>query len=392
MKVWPFVLGLFSFAIIGAVATAPASAVAAVITGVGASLHIEKKCLGLPDEQTARGTQVTISDCTDRNNQKWNVGTDGTIRPINDLTKCLDLPGWQTANGTPIEIWDCNGGTNQQWTLGSNGQLVGFGGKCVDNPHWQTANGTPFEYYSCNGGSNQYFMLDDGKYDTVRMAQYCLDRVSSFPYGSFDFHTTRFVDLTEQDFNSVFEFGGINSFVDDLGNNHAFGNFATGVANYPHLNDGGADYCENWDWVHVKDATAAQNMNFTPEPDVDTGIGLHYDGSRDEHPVSFCQHSNVIYLVFGRRYGTFQFLGGGVKYGEVDGPGPCNNSYSTAQFPCNVPGFNCGSDSVFINDPAVQEVWIGMVSWSHDHDHFPGSDPLTNFWWDSRLYYGLSGF
>jgi len=388
MKVWSFVLGLLSFCIIGAFATA---ASAAVIQGSAAMLRIEGKCLGLPDEQTVRGTRVTISDCLEENRQLWNVGTDGTIRPINDTSKCLDLPGWQTANGTPIQIWDCNGGTNQQWTLGSNGQLVGFGGKCVDNPGWQTANGTPFQYFSCNGGTNQYFMLDDQRHDITRMAQYCLDRVSRFPYRSFDFHSS-LVDPAIQEFNSVFDLGGINFATDSLGNNIAFGNFTTDIADFTSLNGDGSQFCERWNWVHVIDATAAPNMNFTPLPDVDTGVGLHFDGSQDVDPVSECNHSTVTYLVFGRRLGHFEFLGGGVKYGLGEDPGPCGDSYSAANDPCNGSGMNCGSDSVFISDPAVQELWIGMVSWSHDHNHFFGGDPRTNFWWDSRLSYGLAGF
>jgi endo-1,4-beta-xylanase len=28
--------------------------------------------------------------------------------------KCLDVPGQATADGTQTQIWDCNGGTNQR--------------------------------------------------------------------------------------------------------------------------------------------------------------------------------------------------------------------------------------------------------------------------------------
>jgi endo-1,4-beta-xylanase len=31
--------------------------------------------------------------------------------------KCLDVPGQSTADGTQIILWTCSGTSNQQWTL-----------------------------------------------------------------------------------------------------------------------------------------------------------------------------------------------------------------------------------------------------------------------------------
>jgi hypothetical protein len=71
-------------------------------------------------------------------------------------TECLDVYNNETAPGTKVELWPCNGGANQKWTVGSNGTIVGQqSGLCLDVTGADTAAGTPLEIWTCNGGSNQ---------------------------------------------------------------------------------------------------------------------------------------------------------------------------------------------------------------------------------------------
>jgi hypothetical protein len=69
--------------------------------------------------------------------------------------RCLDVPGQVQANGTQVEIWDCNGGANQQWAQPSNSALQVYGTKCLDVLNNATAPGSPVAIWDCNGGANQ---------------------------------------------------------------------------------------------------------------------------------------------------------------------------------------------------------------------------------------------
>ncbi|MFJ4537178.1 ricin-type beta-trefoil lectin domain protein [Streptomyces tibetensis] len=53
--------------------------------------------------------------CNGQNNQKWTVGSDGTIRNVH-AGLCLGVNGSGTAGGTPLVLWTCNGQAHQKWS------------------------------------------------------------------------------------------------------------------------------------------------------------------------------------------------------------------------------------------------------------------------------------
>ncbi|GAB3812835.1 ricin-type beta-trefoil lectin domain protein [Kribbella italica] len=120
--------------------------------GTGAITGLGGKCLDVTDGSTVNGNQPQLWTCTSGPNQRWTVGSDGTIR---GLGKCLDVTGNGTADGTAIQLWDCFGGPNQRWTV-SNGTLVNVGsGKCLDVRNASSADGTRLQLWTCTGAANQ---------------------------------------------------------------------------------------------------------------------------------------------------------------------------------------------------------------------------------------------
>jgi O-glycosyl hydrolase len=112
------------------------------------------RCLDVPNQSQANGTQVDIFDCNGGTNQQWTATGSGQLTVYG--TKCLDAFGHGTAPGTKVGIWDCNGGNNQRWTLNADGTVVGGeSGLCLDVTGAGTANGTLVEIWTCNGGGNQ---------------------------------------------------------------------------------------------------------------------------------------------------------------------------------------------------------------------------------------------
>jgi len=127
-------------------------------------------------------------------------------------------------------------------------------------------------------------------------------------------------------------------------------------------------------------------------PSTDNRFGYHIYGDQVTDPVSYCPHSDVSYVVMGKNSaGEILPIGSGQKWGlDGSGPnqsGPCNG-WTVNNFPCS-DDFYCGSDFVLADTATYPELWIGMISWSHDHNHFSGTDPLTNVWWNSTLQYQL---
>ncbi|ACU73732.1 Ricin B lectin [Catenulispora acidiphila DSM 44928] len=124
--------------------------------GTAGVLHAvaANRCLDVPSQATANGTQLQIWDCNGGTNQQWTALSNGELQVYGG--KCLDVPGHATTAGTRVEIWDCNGGANQLWTLNSNGTVVGReSGLCLDVTGAGTANGTAVELWTCSGHSNQ---------------------------------------------------------------------------------------------------------------------------------------------------------------------------------------------------------------------------------------------
>jgi hypothetical protein len=145
--------------------------------------------------------------------------------------------------------------------------------------------------------------------------------------------------------------------------------------------------CRWWNWVHIKNAQV-QQLVITPI--TDNRFGYHIYGDQVTDPVSYCPHSDVSYVVMGKNSaGEILPIGSGQKWGfggmGPDDSGPCSG-WTVNNFPCG-DDLYCGTDSVVADTTTYPELWIGMVSWSHDHNHFSGTDPLTNVWWNSTLQY-----
>jgi endo-1,4-beta-xylanase len=122
------------------------------IRALGAS-----KCLDVPGQSTAAGTQLQIWDCSGGANQTWSSTSANQLTVYGGGTlRCLDAYNHQSSPGTKVEIWSCNGGANQQWRLNSDGTITGVqSGLCLDVTGGATANGALVELWTCNGGSNQ---------------------------------------------------------------------------------------------------------------------------------------------------------------------------------------------------------------------------------------------
>jgi hypothetical protein len=121
----------------------------AVVRGVGSN-----RCLDVPNNATANGTQVEIWDCNSGSNQSWTLTSAKELQVYGN--KCLDVAGAATTAGAAVQIYDCNGGTNQQWNLNSNGTITGVGsGLCLDVISNATTNGALIDIWTCAGGTNQ---------------------------------------------------------------------------------------------------------------------------------------------------------------------------------------------------------------------------------------------
>ena len=127
--------------------------------GTGAPLRgvAANRCLDVPNQATATGTQLNIWDCNGQANQQW------TYTSASELTvysggslRCLDASGAGTANGTPVIIWTCHGGANQKWNRNGDGTIRNAqSGLCLEVGGTATANGSPVQLWSCTGANNQ---------------------------------------------------------------------------------------------------------------------------------------------------------------------------------------------------------------------------------------------
>jgi hypothetical protein len=113
------------------------------------------KCLDVPGNSTAEGTQADIWDCNGGANQVWTSTSSGQLS-VYSGGDCLDAFNNGTVQGTKVDIWPCNGGANQQWKLNSNGTITGVqSGLCLDVTGASTADGALAELWPCGGGTNQ---------------------------------------------------------------------------------------------------------------------------------------------------------------------------------------------------------------------------------------------
>ncbi|NED82000.1 ricin-type beta-trefoil lectin domain protein, partial [Streptomyces sp. SID11233] len=97
--------------------------------------------------------------CTGAANQRWTLGTDGTVRTNG---KCLDVTGGSTADGAKVQLYDCNGTGAQRWTYDATSHDVvnTAADKCLDVTDRSTANGARAQIWTCTGASNQKWTLN----------------------------------------------------------------------------------------------------------------------------------------------------------------------------------------------------------------------------------------
>ncbi|GAB3654312.1 RICIN domain-containing protein [Glycomyces tarimensis] len=127
----------------------------------GSSGHVASvgsgRCLDVPDQSTADGTQVQIYDCWSGANQQWTYSDSGELSVYSGGSrKCLDAEGGGAADGTAAIIWSCHGGSNQRWNVNADGSITNAeSGLCLDVSGASTANGALVQLWTCHGGDNQ---------------------------------------------------------------------------------------------------------------------------------------------------------------------------------------------------------------------------------------------
>ncbi|GAB3654298.1 hypothetical protein GCM10028833_27830 [Glycomyces tarimensis] len=119
------------------------------------------RCLDVPDQSTADGTQVQIYDCWSGANQQWTYSDSGELSVYSGGSrKCLDAEGGGAADGTAAIIWSCHGGSNQRWNVNADGSITNAeSGLCLDVSGASTANGALVQLWTCHGGDNQRWNL-----------------------------------------------------------------------------------------------------------------------------------------------------------------------------------------------------------------------------------------
>jgi len=130
----------------------PKVAVGAVANGVAG------KCLDDDHASTQNGTHIQIWSCNGSDAQKVTLPGDGTLQV---LGRCVDTSG-ASADGTKVVLWECiPGNGNQQWKYDApSGHLVNpQTGKCLDNPGGSTADGTQLDLWTCGSGANQKWTI-----------------------------------------------------------------------------------------------------------------------------------------------------------------------------------------------------------------------------------------
>ena len=117
------------------------------------------KCLDVPGQSTANGTQLEIYTCNAGSNQEYTLQPNGEIT-VYGGSDCLDAYNQGKTAGTIVDIYACNGGANQLWQVHPDGSVTNDeSGLCLDAVGQGTANGTKIDLWTCNGGTNQQWAL-----------------------------------------------------------------------------------------------------------------------------------------------------------------------------------------------------------------------------------------
>jgi hypothetical protein len=112
------------------------------------------KCIDVPGQATANGTQLSIFTCNGGANQQWAYTAASELRVYGN--KCLNPVGGATTAGTATEINDCTGTSSQKWSFNSNGTISNQqSGLCLDVNGASTANGATVILWTCTAATNQ---------------------------------------------------------------------------------------------------------------------------------------------------------------------------------------------------------------------------------------------
>ncbi|MEU0298570.1 ricin-type beta-trefoil lectin domain protein [Streptomyces sp. NPDC006175] len=134
----------------------PAPAPGSQIISKAAGRCIE--ATGQVDGEARDGTHLTVWDCKERANQKWEFLNDGTVR---SLGMCMDVAWGAKEDGTVIQLARCTGVPAQKFVLSGEGDLVNpQANKCVDAQDGGRADGDPLRLWTCAGVAHQKWRLE----------------------------------------------------------------------------------------------------------------------------------------------------------------------------------------------------------------------------------------
>ena len=123
------------------------------------------------------GAKLIVEECTGREEQKWKMNSDGSIRTVKG-DFCVDIPDCAN-NAIQLELFNCHIGNkqfcgeskNQVWTFNSDGTIVSkFNNFCLDVYDFH---GPVVETFPCNGGTNQKWVYDSNA-QTIKNGDKCL--------------------------------------------------------------------------------------------------------------------------------------------------------------------------------------------------------------------------
>ncbi|MFQ3559309.1 ricin-type beta-trefoil lectin domain protein [Streptomyces gramineus] len=109
-----------------------------------------KRCVDDAGGSTTAGTKVQINTCNGGTDEKWTIGTDGTVKV---LGMCLDTNGNATTSGTLVVIDTCKTDATQKWKVTTTGTLVSSANTamCLTDPAASATTGTQLTLTTCGG-------------------------------------------------------------------------------------------------------------------------------------------------------------------------------------------------------------------------------------------------
>lgn len=148
------------------------------LTNIELSMPASGLCMDVAGGAAVKDANIMTYGCHGGANQRWQYGTDGTLRSALDSSFCVDAAGGYSSAGTNIQLYSCNGSAAQVFMADAHGRLHSIMdlNKCI------TASGSNLQLEECaavtaNGAAAQQFVLQDGASGTSLMPS--LDFVQS---------------------------------------------------------------------------------------------------------------------------------------------------------------------------------------------------------------------